>query len=137
MNKISRPLLDRIDLCAEMKEIAFDELNTQDKKRTSGELQSSVENARKIQLERYRGTAIQFNSQINIEGIGNFCRLGKEEQVFMEQIYHKLELTARSYHRILKVARTIADLEGKENIEQKHLSEAVCYRMAEKKYWTR
>lgn len=90
-----------------------------------------------MQLKRFQGMDLQFNSQIRSEMIHDFCRIDKKEQEFMEQVYHKLDLTARSYHRILKIARTIADLEGEEEILPKHLSEAVCYRIADKKFWTR
>lgn len=137
IGRVSRPLLDRIDLCAEMQEISFGQLSGSKAQESSAQIRQQVTRARGIQLERYRGTPIQFNSQLDIEGIQKFCAIGKEEYAFMEQVYHKLDLTARSYHRILKVARTIADLEGALDITQEHLSEAVCYRMADKKFWTR
>ena len=138
LGKISRPLLDRIDLCAETKEVPFKELQSnQNSRESSAQIRKQVSLARKRQLERYQGTDIQFNAQLDVEGLRKYCAIRGEEQEFMEQVYHKLELTARSYHRILKVARTIADLEGADTISRKHLSEAVCYRMADKKFWTR
>ncbi len=137
VGKISRPLLDRIDLCAEAKEVPFEKLATTVKQESSSQILERVKKARELQLERFKGKEIQFNSQINIEEIQQYCSLKKQEQEFMKQIYHRFDLTARSYHRILKVARTIADLEGEEQISQNHLSEAVCYRMADKKFWTR
>ena len=137
IGKISRPLLDRIDICAQAKEMPFEDLKAAAPRETSAQLRKRVEKARKRQLKRYQNTSIQFNSQITIEGIQKYCQIGTKEQAFMEQVYHKLDLTARSYHRILKVARTIADLDGEEEIGQKHLSEAVSYRMAEKNFWTR
>lgn len=137
IGKVSRPLLDRIDISTEVQEVPFKQLNIEEKQETSEQIREKVKSARKIQLERFKGKGIQFNSQLNIEGIQKFCRLDDKEQEFMEKIYHKLDLTARSYHRILKVARTIADLDGAIQIEQRHLSEAVCYRIADKKFWTR
>lgn len=137
LGRISRPLLDRIDLCAEAQAVPFDKLGMACNQETSAQIREKVKKARQIQLTRFEGRDIQFNSQINIEDIHEFCKLNKEEQKFMKQIYKKFDLTARSYHRILKVARTIADLEGSQEIRQEHLGEAVCYRMADKKFWTR
>lgn len=137
LGKISRPLLDRIDLCAEAKEIPFDKLNSNIRQESSAQIRVRVRKAREMQLKRFKDKNIQFNSQINIEEIQQYCSLNKENQEFMKQIYHRFDLTARSYHRILKVARTIADLDGEEEIDQSHLSEAVCYRIADKKFWTR
>lgn len=137
IGKISRPLLDRIDLCTEVREIPFERLHEQEKQETSAQIREKVKRARMMQLKRFQGMDLQFNSQIRSEMIHDFCRIDKKEQEFMEQVYHKLDLTARSYHRILKIARTIADLEGEEEILPKHLSEAVCYRIADKKFWTR
>lgn len=137
IGRISRPLLDRIDLCAEMQELSFQQLSSNKEQESSVQVREKVTRARAIQLERYRDMDIQFNSQLNIEGIHRFCVISGAEAEFMEEVYHRLDLTARSYHRILKVARTIADLEGDELISEKHLSEAVCYRLADKKFWTR
>lgn len=138
INRISRPLLDRIDLCAETKEIPYKELmGSCEKNETSAEIREAVTKAREIQLERYKKSGICFNSQLDVEGIQKYCAIDSEGQKYLEQIYHKLDLTARSYHRMLKVARTIADLEGAGQIRLEHLSEAACYRMADKKFWTR
>lgn len=130
-------MLDRIDLCAETKEVPFQQLQSADRQESSAQIREQVSRARQIQLVRYKGTKIQFNSQLDVEGIKRYCSINKEEQEFMGEVYHRLDLTARSYHRILKVARTIADLEGADKITRAHLSEAVCYRMADKKFWTR
>lgn len=137
LGRISRPLLDRIDLCAETKEVPFQKLQSVEKQESSAQIREQVSRARKIQLDRYRNTEIQFNSELSVDGIRKYCPIGREEQEFMGEVYHRLDLTARSYHRILKVARTIADLEGSDIISRAHLSEAVCYRMADKKFWTR
>lgn len=137
ISRISRPLLDRIDLCTEMQEVPFSQLHQEKEGECSAQIRERVKRVRQIQLERYKGMGIQFNSQMGTQEIKKFCEIGIKEQEFMEGIYHRLNLTARSYHRILKIARTIADFEGSREISQKHLSEAVCYRVADKKFWTR
>ena len=84
--------------------------------------------ARKIQEERYRNSSYFFNADLDTKDIAKYCFLGKEEQNFMESVFYSLNLSARAYHRILKVARTIADLEESLKIKKEHLAEAVCYR---------
>ena len=84
--------------------------------------------ARKMQEERYRGTAYFFNADLETKDIAVYCHLGEEEKMFMENVFHSLQLSARAYHRTLKVARTIADLAESEQIRKEHLTEAVCYR---------
>lgn len=81
-----------------------------------------------MQEKRFEGTRFRFNTDLGPQDIKKYCGLGKKEQYYMEQVFRSMNLSARGYHRILKVARTIADLEGKEAIEQIHLSEAVSYR---------
>lgn len=137
LGRISRPLLDRIDLCMEMQQASFLELSAYDNENASEKMRKEIARAREIQKERYKGQSIYFNAQIPQEQIERVCGLDWQETAFMEKIYEKFELTARSYHRILKVARTIADLAGAERVMQSHLSEAVCYRVADRKFWTR
>lgn len=128
--KLSKPLLDRIDLCVEVEELAYDEINDGESERES---QSAVMRARvvaagEIQRERYRGRIYEFNSELDVNGVYEFCRLGQKETELMEKIFHKMKLSARGYHRILKVARTIADLDESKEMKEKHLKEAVSYR---------
>ena len=94
-----------------------------------------VMEARARQEVRYAGTRLRFNSQLGPGEIRQYCRLGLAQQQYMEQLFHALQLSARAYHRIIRLARTLADLDGKDAIEQVHLSEAACYRMADGKYW--
>lgn len=141
LGKISGPLLDRIDICIETPKITYDELsNASGTSRSRGwtgssELREKVLGAVEMQRDRYKGTAIDFNSQLGPGEIDKYIELGGMEKRLMEEIYEKMHLSARGYHRILKVARTIADIDGKNNIEGKHLMEAVSYRGIEDKYW--
>lgn len=127
-NRISGPILDRMDLCVEAKSVPLEELQNEAPGESSKEIRAKVMRARKIQEKRYRGTSFFFNADLGVKEIPRFCALGAEEQKYMEQVFESLELSARAYHRILKTARTIADLEAAERIEKKHLSEAICFR---------
>ena len=91
--------------------------------------------AREIQKERYKETDIKINAMLKSDDLKRFCVLGKEENELMEQAYSVMGLTARAYHRVLKTARTIADMDGKRMISVKHLREALGYRMIDRKYW--
>jgi magnesium chelatase family protein len=133
--KISQPLLDRIDLCAQAEPVGYRELTGKAKGESSQSIRRRVLCAHAIQKERYRGKAWYFNSQIPASEIEAYCALDEAEAAYMEDIYERLELSARAYHKLLKVARTIADLAGSERITMRHLTEAVCYRSPEKKYW--
>lgn len=127
-SRISGPIYDRIDLCVEAKALQLEELREEKKNVTSEELKKQVMLARQIQQSRYKGSEYLFNADLKPKDISFYCCLKEEEKQYMEKIFHSLKLSARSYHRILKVARTIADLEGDEYIGKAHLSEAVCYR---------
>ena len=86
-------------------------------------------------MERYKLEDIYFNAELTPSTIKRYCVLGSEEKEFLDSVFETLEISVRAYHRILKVARTIADLEESEQIRVKHLAEAVCYRSQDKKYW--
>lgn len=135
LGKISRPLLDRIDLCIEALQVNYKELENKKVEESSKSIRERVMKARNIQKDRYKDENIYFNSQLTPKTIHKYCKLGKEEQNLLEQAFNKMNLSARAYHRILKVSRTIADLDDSENILVKHLSEAICYRSLDKKYW--
>ncbi|MBI4363665.1 MAG: YifB family Mg chelatase-like AAA ATPase [Candidatus Doudnabacteria bacterium] len=126
--KISGPLLDRIDMCIEVGRIEYDKLSSDNEGESSMQVQQRVQKARDIQTERFEGSSIKTNSEMGIKEIREFCKLGDAEQDFMKAVVIKMYLSARSYHRILKLARTIADLEGIKTIQVRHLSEAVQYR---------
>ena len=131
-SKISGPIYDRIDICVEAKAVELQELQSMEQSNTSKELKEQVMKARKMQEERYRGTSYFFNADLETKDIPAYCFLGEEEKKFMENVFHSLQLSARAYHRTLKVARTIADLAESEQIRKEHLTEAVCYRGCER-----
>lgn len=136
-NRLSGPILDRIDICAEVQALTMEELAASRKGQTaSGESSASIRSrvirARKMQEARGEGRC---NAALTPEEIGRFCELDTEGKQMMEKVFDKMKLSARSYYRILRVARTIADLEGIQKIGKLHLSEAVSCRMAGNKYW--
>lgn len=129
-NRISGPIRDRIDLNVTAEAVDIKELNKKGNQ-SSSKLRKAVMEARERQEMRFAGTNLRFNSDISSREIPLYCPLGKEETKYMEKVFHLLNLSARSYHKILKTARTIADVEGEDNILVKHLGEAVSYRMQE------
>ena len=133
--RISQPLLDRIDLCAEAEHVTYRELTGRGQGESSAQIRERVLAAHQIQSERYREENWYFNSQIPVARLETYCPLGKKEMSYMERIYEKMQLSARAYHKIIKLSRTIADLEGSERITTRHLTEAVCYRSLDKKFW--
>ena len=135
INRISQPLLDRIDICVETPQIKFEELNGTKKEECSDTIRERVIEVHAIQKKRYQKEDFQFNSQIPAARIAEYCNLSKDQEKYMKKIYKQLNLTARSYHKILKVARTLADMDGSENILDAHLNEAVCYRNIDKRFW--
>ena len=135
MNKISGPLLDRIDIQIEVTPVKYQKLNSEDTIETSKEIKERVNKARKIQIERYKEEKIYSNSDLTPKLIEKYCRLDKESNYILQAAFERLGLSARAYGRILKVARTIADLQGKENIDKTHIAEAIQYRSLDKKYW--
>lgn len=136
-DRISQPLLDRIDICVEAPALRFQDLHRKKKGKgeSSKEIQQRVLACHQIQCERYKGEPFTHNSHIPAARLEEFCYLGKAEEAFMEETYEKKALTARTYHKILRVARTIADLEEKRNIDVSHLREAVLYRNIDSKFW--
>ncbi|MCR5634892.1 MAG: ATP-binding protein, partial [Lachnospiraceae bacterium] len=135
LSKLSGPILDRIDICIETPKITLNDLSGGKKGMSSGYMREKVMKACEIQKERYKGKGIEFNSQLSPKDMDEFILLGKAERRLVEEVYEKMNLSARGYHRILKVARTIADIDGDKDIKKKHIMEAVCYRGIEDKYW--
>lgn len=127
-SRISGPIYDRIDICVEAKAVELEQLQKEEQGKSSKELKNLVMKARKIQEKRYLSSPYFFNADLDTKDIAKYCFLGREEQNFMESVFYSLNLSARAYHRILKVARTIADLDESPEIKKEHLAEAVCYR---------
>jgi len=127
-SKISGPLMDRIDIHIEVPAVKYRDLASRDAGEPSKEIKRRVNRGRKVQLDRFEGMKIYCNAQMTNRHIKKFCQIDEASQKLLEMAIDKFGLSARAYTRILKVARTIADLEGQENIEPAHLSEAIQYR---------
>jgi len=122
-------LLDRIDLQVEVPRLKYEELHDYKKGETSAEIKKRVEAARKIQRERFKDyPGVECNSQMNGELINKFCTLAKNTEEFYKQVFDSLKLSIRIHNRILKIARTIADLEGNNKTSEHNLAEAEQYR---------
>lgn len=134
MNKISGPLMDRIDLHIEVEAVDYTELTSDELEEPSCEVKKRVNQARNTQLERFKGRNIYSNSKMGDKEIREFCKLDDKCVALIEKAFKLLNLSARGYTRILKVARTIADLDGCKNIEVQHIQEAIQYRSLDKKF---
>jgi magnesium chelatase family protein len=127
-SKISGPLMDRIDIHIEVPAVKYRDLASRDSGESSREMKKRIDLARKVQIERFKGMKIYCNAQMTNRHIKKYCQIDDASQKLLETAIDKFGLSARAYTRILKVARTIADLEGQENIQPSHLSEAIQYR---------
>ena len=134
-DKVSQPLLDRIDICVEAPPLTYQELTEKVKGESSKSIQKRVLACHEIQCERFKGESFTHNSHIPAARLEEFCYLEPKEQRYMENMYLKMALTARTYHKILRVARTVADLEESSRIGIRHLNEAICYRNIDEKFW--
>ncbi len=137
INRISGPLLDRIDIHVDVKPVKYKNLDSNTIGETSKIIKNRVTKARNIQFERYKDIGIFTNSELTPALIDKYCILDEKSKNILEKAFNKLVLSARAYNRILKVSRTIADIEEKENIESKHILEAIQYRSLDRKYWKR
>lgn len=135
IGKISGPLLDRIDICIEVSAVKYQKLSNNKEIENSETIKKRVDKARKIQQERYKKYKILSNSELTPKMIEKHCKLDEKGKKILEDAFNKLKLSARAYGRILKVARTIADLEESESIQVKHIAEAIQYRSIDRKYW--
>ncbi len=135
LSKLSGPLMDRIDLHIEVDSIKYNELSSKQLEEPSIKIKERVDKARAIQLERFNGTNVFCNAQMSASMCNKYCVLDQYSQSIIKQAFEKMNLSARAYNRILKVARTIADLDGKQNIELDHVLEAIQYRNLDKKYF--
>lgn len=135
LGHLSQPLIDRMDICVRVENITYEELSETGGGESSQSIRNRVCACHEIQQKRFANEAFKHNSGIPSARIGEYCRLGDRERKYMESVYRKFSLTARTYHKLLRVARTIADLEEAENIRLKDLAEAVCYRGIDEKFW--
>jgi len=132
-NRLSGPLLDRIDLYAETSRVDIFQVSGQKKEESTQMIRKRIEKARKMQEIRFQNCTYDFNGEMDVEDIEKYCILGREEKSMLEHAYRKLNMSVRMYHKILKVSRTIADLEGEEKINCEHIGEALSFRMADKR----
>lgn len=136
LNKISGPLLDRIDIHIEVVPVPFDKLSESKVSENSSTVRTRVVEARKLQGQRFaKNHGIHCNAQMTSKLLRKYCEIDAGGQAIMKTAMERLGLSARAYDRILKVSRTIADLEGSERIETHHLSEAIQYRSLDRENW--
>ena len=134
-SRISGPLLDRIDIQVEVASVDYNDLSSVQKSESSEEIKKRVNKTRKIQMERYKDYHIYSNAQLTAGMLSKFCPLGKAENDLLRAAFDNLGFSARAHSRILKVARTIADIDGSENIHTSHIAEAIQYRSLDRKYF--
>lgn len=135
LSKLSGPLMDRIDMYIEVDGVTYNDISGEIKEESSEEIKKRVNFARKVQTARYEKQKIYSNSKMTNSMIKQYCKLDDESNKMLKLAFDSLKLTARAYNRILKVARTIADLDGCEDIKQEHIFEAINYRSLDDKYW--
>ena len=132
LRKISGPLLDRIDIQIDVQRPKFEKINSKESVESSEIIRERVNKAKMIQIERYKKYRIRSNSEMNTKMISEFCNLDRNGEELLKNAFQKFKFSVRAYEKILKVARTIADLENKENIDIKHIAEAIQYRSLDK-----
>lgn len=133
--KLSGPIMDRIDIHIEVDNVTYDDLKSQKEEEKSADIKARVDRARKVQLERFRNAKNYSNAKMSVPQTKSYCKVDEDGEFLLRQAFDKLKLSARAHDRILRVARTIADLEGKENIAVQHIAEAISYRSLDRKYW--
>lgn len=137
LSKISGPMLDRFDLHIEVAPVEFDEISSDRKEESSAEIRKRVISARELQTARFGDTTITCNAQIPASKIQEMCPMDYDAKNKLNEIFDKLNLSGRAYNRILKVARTISDLDRSEVITKRHIAQAVQYRSLDRKYWSK
>ena len=135
LSKVSGPLLDRLDIHIEVPPVDYNQLSDEEAGECSADIRERVNKARNIQIERFNGTNVTCNAKMSSSMTRKYCKLSEGAAKTLEISFEKLGLSARAYDKILKVARTIADLDGSENIENKHILEAIQYRSLDRKFW--
>lgn len=135
LGKLSNPLLDRIDIHIEVSPVKYKELSGKNKMETSTDIRKRVNKAREIQQKRYKNDNIYSNSQLSPKDIKKYCRLDKKSEKIIKDAFNKYRFSARTYNKVLKVGRTIADLDESDIIMERHILEAIRYRSLDNKYW--
>lgn len=135
VNRVSGPLLDRIDIHIEVPPVEYEDLSSRVKAESSEEIRKRVNAARKLQLDRLEGSGVKCNAKMSSAQTARFCIMTPQANVMLKNAFEKLGLSARAYDRILRVARTVADLEGAENIDTTHIGRAIQFRSLDRKFW--
>ncbi len=135
LSKVSGPLLDRLDIHIEVPQVDFQKLSDSKKSESSADIKKRVNKARAIQNARFEGTGITCNAKMTPSMTRKYCVLDEKGKATLEKCFTAMDLSARAYDKILRIARTIADLDGSESIELEHISEAVQYRSLDRKFW--
>ncbi len=133
--RVSGPVLDRLDIHIEVPPVDFKKLSETEKSECSADIRARVNRARKVQQDRFSGSGISCNGQMNAAMTQEFCRPTPRAMRLLEQSFDRLGLSARAYDKILRVSRTIADLEGSRDIDLPHVAEAIQYRSLDRKFW--
>lgn len=135
LNRVSGPMLDRLDLHIEVPPVDYESLKSTVKEETSEEVRARVNKARQIQVKRYQGSGVKCNARLTPSLLTKFCQMTDDAEFLLKSAFDRLGLSARAYDRILKVARTIADLDNAEKIDTAHIAEAIHFRSLDRKYW--
>ena len=135
LSKVSGPLLDRLDIHIEVPQVDFKKLSTDERAESSADIKKRVDKAREIQNQRFAGTDVTCNAKMTPALTRQHCSLDEKSKATLEKCFTAMDLSARAYDKILRIARTIADLDGCENIELEHITEAVQYRSLDRKFW--
>lgn len=136
LGKISQPLLERIDICTEVPAVSFSKMKKKTHGESSAKIRKRVEAVQEIQRERYKKEEFCFNGELSGKNLEKYCVMTGEADRLLEQAYEQFQFSTRAYHKILKTARTIADMEASEKIREAHVCEALTYRAYDKKYWS-
>lgn len=136
LGKISQPLLERIDICTEVPAVSFSKMKKKIAGESSAQIRKRVETVQEIQRERYKKEKFCFNGELDGRKLEKYCVMTGGADKLLEQAYEQFQFSTRAYHKILKTARTIADMESSEKIKEEHICEALTYRAYDKKYWS-
>ena len=136
LGKISQPLLERIDICTEVPAVSFSKMKKKIAGESSAQIRKRVEAVQEIQRERYKKEKFCFNGELDGRKLEKYCVMTGGVDKLLEQAYEQFQFSTRAYHKILKTARTIADMESSEKIKEEHICEALAYRAYDKKYWS-
>jgi magnesium chelatase family protein len=137
LNRVSGPLIDRFDIHIEVPPVDYNDLTNSAAGESSQKIRERVNAARKLQTERYTGSKTTCNARLTDAEFERYCKITDEADALLRQAFDTMGLSARAYNRIVKVARTIADLDGSEDIGIAHIAEAVQYRSLDRKYWNK